>query len=185
MATPVEGTQGYLGASSDLSRVFVQPETPLLSDDIKGSGGVGIYELELAGPGAGTSEELRLVNVNSKGEELNYLAAPGDIEGALIGDNRQNPKREGSAYQAISESGNTVFFQASPTSGPRAYTMTLYARIDHEKTVTISGAEEGQPEIGVGSAGRLPGRLRRRIEGLLHDRTETPARRYRRKGGSV
>jgi hypothetical protein len=148
----VEGFAGFEGASSNLSRVFVQPGNPLLATDKIFSVADGLYEIELSGPGAGTSEELRLVNVGEHGENLGFDSLK---EGPLIGDFRPLPKVEGSSYHAVSESGETVFFSAAPETGPNAEVQEVYARIDREHTTEVSKAEctrcemealEGKPE---------------------------------------
>jgi hypothetical protein len=134
------GTEAYLGGSSDLSRVFIQPGGQLLPSDTATEGSTGIYEIA----GVGTaSPELRLVNVDNNGNEL--LNVKG---GPLIGGTRSSPKIVGTAYHAISQSGRTVFFEATP---PSTGVLTLYARVDNGEsgahTVDISNpAAEGASE---------------------------------------
>jgi hypothetical protein len=122
----VENVAGYLGGSSDLSRVFFQPERSVLPGDSLEKGAAGIYEIS----GMGTpSPQLRLVNVEGpNGSEKELQLPEGSLGGAgpLLGDRHgtsQNPA--GTDYQAISESGETVFFTATPEGGAQ----TLYARI--------------------------------------------------------
>jgi hypothetical protein len=85
----------------------------------------GIYE-EV---GVGTSSpELRLVNVDSSGVMI------GPESESLLG---AEPEREEgpSAYQAMSSDGTKIFFTATPSGG----VPTIYARIDGDETVAISG----------------------------------------------
>jgi hypothetical protein len=123
----VENVAGYLGGSSDLSRVFFQPERSVLPGDSLEKGAAGIYEIS----GMGTlSPQLRLVNVEGpNGSEKELQLPEGAFGGAgpLLGDRHgtsQNPA--GTDYQAISESGETVFFTAAREGGAQ---QTLYARI--------------------------------------------------------
>jgi hypothetical protein len=119
--------QGYLGASANLSRVFLQPETSLLSEDTIEEDSRGIYEIA----GVGTSPpEIRLVNVDNNGVELEMSGGLGP----LLGGQRSSPGVTGTDYQAISESGETVFFSAAPANGVQ----TVYARLHHSETVAVS-----------------------------------------------
>jgi hypothetical protein len=129
-AIQVENPTAYLGGSSDLSRVFIEPIEPLLPEDTGGR--AGIYELAGVGTAA---EELRLVNVDGSGKVLRDDRGQAG-EPPLIGDHRNFSKVEGSAYHAISTDGRTVFFSATPTKENEI--LTLYARVDHEHTVVVS-----------------------------------------------
>jgi hypothetical protein len=136
----IEGSQDYLGASSDLSRLFVQPAAGVGSGPgpfqgelgnamplaLSGAASRGIYEL--AGIGS-SSPTLRLVNVDNPppgappgtfGEELGIKG-----EGPMLGDQRANTLEWGGASHAISEDGRTVFFTATP---PGSQVLTIYAR---------------------------------------------------------
>jgi hypothetical protein len=118
---------GYLGGSSDMSRVFIQPTKPLLANDnLVEQGSDGIYEI--AGVGS-ESPQLRLVNVDNQGNELAIERSPSTYEGPLIGDGLESPLVEGTAYQAISESGETVFFTAQRKGSVVGSPLIVYARI--------------------------------------------------------
>jgi hypothetical protein len=140
-----EAVGGYAGASEDLSRVFIQPGQPLLPNDTAHEY-AGIYEIA----GVGTpSPELRLVNVDNSGNEL----VNGE-QGPLLGDDQPVGTTVGTRYHAISQSGRTVFFEATP---PGTGVLTLYARIDNGEpdahTVDISNpAAEGASECTTCSA---------------------------------
>jgi hypothetical protein len=124
---------GYVdvGQSEDLSRVFLEPGVPLVPDDHLATG--GLYELSDLG---GVSPRLRLVNVASNGTELG-LSPAGD-QTPLLGDSAgQNGL--GTADHAISASGETVFFTATPAGGSG---QTVYARRGGTKTVAVSGAQD-------------------------------------------
>jgi hypothetical protein len=134
----------YLGASSDLTRAFIHPQKPLLPDDTIKEG--GIYEI--AGVGTASPEpKLRLVNVDESGKEL-VLKEEGAERPPLLGHHEiaENPLVEGTEYHAISASGETVFFTATPEG---TEIQTLYARVDGgspaAKTVTIS-AQAPEPD---------------------------------------
>jgi hypothetical protein len=115
----------YLGGSADLSRVFVQPLEPLEpKDHLITLGSKGIYEMTGVGS---ESAQLRLVNVDNKGEELAISRKQGGFAGPLIGAERETePNVKGTAYHAISDSGETVFFTATPAGSSN---LTIYARI--------------------------------------------------------
>jgi hypothetical protein len=114
-------SEGYLGGSSDLSRIFIEPGIPLRSSDAAISYG-SMYEIA----GLGTeSPRLRLVNVDNGGNELELSIASG--EGPLLGDSGEGVYN-GTNYHAISESGRTVFLTATPHAG----VATVYARIHCE-----------------------------------------------------
>ncbi len=118
----------YNGASSDLSTLVFQlnPDTLLLPDDTYTSErGGSIYEMTGVG---GPSPQLKLVNVTNSGESLGAVGTHVSVGYTPIGE-------PGDAYQAISESGNTIFFTVTPTSGG---VPTLYARVGGAETVAIS-----------------------------------------------
>jgi hypothetical protein len=124
---PLSGT--YLGASADLSHVFIRPDGFLLPLDIVPEPPRGIYEIA----GCCTSSSaLRLVNVDNEGNEL-VLLHKGEIKGPLFGDvGHIVVPVEGSEYHAISESGRAVFFTATPNNPKtgEAETLTVYARVN-------------------------------------------------------
>jgi hypothetical protein len=133
-ATPSNASPGtearYLGGSSDLSRVFVQPFAALKPEDpsVEENTPAGIYEIE--GLGTGREPELRLVSVDNKGKGLS-LVEEGHIGGPALGDARPHTKESvwrgyGTDYQAISDNGEKVFFTATP-AGTAA--QSLYARV--------------------------------------------------------
>ena len=134
--------ESYLGASSDLSHVFFQPLYPVASsrfvsppfDKLAKEPGA-IYEIA----GAGTANPvLRIVNVANNGTEMGEATGFGSSEpsGPLLGDSREPSEPAGvvgTAYHAISESGGTVFFTATPTPtqrpvGELSEVQTIYAR---------------------------------------------------------
>jgi hypothetical protein len=151
---------GYIGASSDFSRVFVQPLLFHLLPEDTAPGVAGIYELEDLGAGPG-HEHLRLVNVDNGGKEIltanSSGAEPLIAGGPLVGYAATKPPPEGSAYHAVSANGQTVFFTAAPTE-PQI--PTLYARVDNGQadahTVTVSAPEgvtsEQKPAIFQGAS---------------------------------
>jgi hypothetical protein len=118
---------GFMGSSRDLSRILIQPERPLLPYDITGqSTFAGIYEVA----GVGTeSPTLRLVNVEGPFESEKELVIHkgSQIQGPLVGDRRLSQKVAGTDYHAISESGETVFFTATPEGSEK---LTVYARVE-------------------------------------------------------
>ena len=132
---PVNGVAvhpNYEGASSDLSTVVFQmnPLGFLLPGDTyfgpqNGTGfEVGsIYEITGVG---GPSPKLKLVNVTSGGESL------GSGSHVSIGNFEEGPRTD--VYQAISATGDTIFFTATPAGG----VPTLYARVGGVETVSIS-----------------------------------------------
>jgi hypothetical protein len=135
--TNISEAESYLGASATLSTVVLQPNRPLLPADVQNGGGsAGLYELS----GLGTpSPDLRLVNVDNDGNEL--LGRNGaQLAGPLLGDARHAPAVSGTAFQAISESGQTVFFTATPTATqqPAGEQQTVYARLHHSETISVS-----------------------------------------------
>jgi hypothetical protein len=140
------GTANYMGASSDLSRVFIQPEAALLPGDTT-TEGAGIYEV--AGVGTETPK-LRLVNVEGPFESESELAIhrPSAQEGPALGDRRVTPKIGGTDYHAVSADGEIVFFTANPPGNEAA---TIYARVEGGRpsahTVVVSGQA-----VGTGSA---------------------------------
>jgi hypothetical protein len=142
---------GYLGGSSDLSRLFIQPSSHLSTADKAPTAGgyFGIYELA----GCCTpSSTLRLVNVDNKGKQL-LLLHSGSVEGPLVGDMRPSPRPGtgpvlGSRYHAISTSGGTVFFTATPNEPGEEGIETVYARIHCVHTIQNESTckEEGNGE---------------------------------------
>jgi hypothetical protein len=141
----IQGSADYLGGSSDLSRLFVQPAKagPLQEELGNGlplalttSGNQGIYEL--AGIGS-SSPTLRLVNVGNAGEELGING-----EGPLLGDQRPNPIEWGGDSHAISESGGTVFFTAT---APESKVLTIYARRQCASGSSPNCTEDGNGEF--------------------------------------
>ena len=122
-----EGAQrdGYLGGSADLSRVFVQPQFRLLPNDAEAmQNHAGIYEIA----GVGTeSPELRRVSVDNSGKSL--VLVTGEETHVAIGA-KNIFGHAGSYYHAISSSGRTVFFSATPGgSGNDSETLIVYARV--------------------------------------------------------
>jgi hypothetical protein len=113
------GTKAYEAGSADLSRVFLQPEVPLLPGDFHAtvngaSATAGIYEISHVGPAA----QLRLVNVGHEGPKPGLLVRrpePGATEPPLLGaEAPANEYHQGTQYHAVSQSGQTVFFGATP-----------------------------------------------------------------------
>ena len=132
------GTANYMGASSDLSRVFIQPEAALLPGDTT-TAGAGLYEIA----GVGTeSAKLRLVNVEGPIESESELVIHRGAarEGPALGDRRITPKVGGTDYHAVSENGEVVFFTATGAGSEAA---TIYARVEGGRpgahTVAVSG----------------------------------------------
>jgi hypothetical protein len=132
----------YRGSSSDLSRVFIQPGANLLPSDNLGAGSHGIYEIAAMGTAA---PQLRLVNVDNKEvggkveQENGELTQEG--EGPLLGGSRGRAIVRGTAYHAVSASGETVFFTATPKGGQQApgeetEKQTIYARVRHGEGAT-------------------------------------------------
>jgi hypothetical protein len=116
----------YLGSSADNSRIFIQLESPLLPGEPQVDSSGGIYEIS----GVGTpTPQLRLVTVSNDGQAL-----VNGNEGPLFGDQRESPAVKGTAYHAISESGETLFFTATPPEGVQ----TVYARVGARETVAVS-----------------------------------------------
>jgi hypothetical protein len=142
--TSVDANEDYLGGSTDLSRVFIQPGQALLpAEDTLRGGSAGIYEI--AGMGT-ASPRLRLVNVDNEGKELAENLTT--FEGPLLGDRRETPPVNGSDYHAISESGETVFFTATPlfTQQPVGQQQTVYARIHCAAGSSPSCKDDGNGE---------------------------------------
>jgi hypothetical protein len=129
---PVEGGPNEVGASSDLSRIFLIPEVSLLPGV---PGNQGLYEAS----GLGTAApELRLENVDNSGGLLTMHApaAVSNYSAPLVGDSRYqpHPNLPGTAYHAISKSGETVFMTAArAVSGAgteeEKNVATIYARV--------------------------------------------------------
>jgi len=127
------------GSSSDLSHIVFQArnngETFLAGDTLagEGSGKGSLYEIE----GLGTaSPVLRLVSVdnsgNPLGESSNKVNELGLGGGGSTGED---------VYQAVSEDGSTIYFTAQQSGGGPP---TIYARVDHTSTVTISNPSPSQ-----------------------------------------
>ena len=134
----------YRGASADVSRVFIQILVPLLPGDVRGeelssnkTSSKAIYEI---GP-VGKSAQLRFVNVSGEGgtsasEPLTY-PFEGGLGSPHLGGVAPREENYGTDYHAVSESGETVFFEASlnasETASPRrveeSETPTVFARI--------------------------------------------------------
>ncbi len=145
--TTLQGSQAYLGGSANLSRIFIQPSVGrLLPADLLESGDVGIYEI--AGMGTG-STQLRLVNVDNEGQELVSTTQGSEKVSPLIGDRRPEPPVvNGTAYHAISQNGDTVFFSANPgfTQSPAGGQQTVYARIHCVAKSSVVCKEDGNNE---------------------------------------
>ena len=123
----------YRGASADLSRVFLQPSVPLLAGDVKaeellgsnaGFATAAIYEISPVSPAG----QLRFVNVGDEGGKPSLLTLRNSAGRASPGLGGVTPHEEevGTAYHAVSESGETVFFTAAPEASEAE---TVYARI--------------------------------------------------------
>ena len=125
-----------MGWSTPTVRAFIGPQVPLLPEDavqrVATDESTGsIYEI--AGPGS-ASTTLRLVNIDNQGHVLlasgveggNGLAAPSLGSYAL----KTDGSVAGSEERAISQSGETVFFTATPNSVKQPeQTLALYARV--------------------------------------------------------
>jgi hypothetical protein len=151
--TPIVGalsavdSSAYEGGSADLSRAFLQVEEPLVAEDYVPNARsataystAAIYEVSPVG----TSAQLRLVNVGHEGAEPSLLVrhAPSDgeqkLEPPLLGNGAAPTEYyHGSTYHAVSESGETVFFVATPEDSEKETGRTaaegaataVYARI--------------------------------------------------------
>jgi uncharacterized repeat protein (TIGR01451 family) len=129
----------YKGGSADLSRVIVQPyEMTLLPTDLLHRNGFesteprGIYEISGLGSG---SPHLQLVNVDGEGHELSEENEHAPVlGGAVLG-------VVASSYHAISESGERVFFTATPKGGKP----TVFARLGGLETLALSAPEQCEP----------------------------------------
>jgi hypothetical protein len=135
----------YRGASANLTDlVFASQGGPgsafLPADTSLIGGGTGLYEVTRSGD---TAPELSLINVNDSGEEIGPEAATQLGGVALVGKNVAcggSGVAVGSAYQAISSSGSTIYFTACPSGGVE----TVYARINRASTVAISNPSPSQ-----------------------------------------
>jgi hypothetical protein len=115
-----EATSHYGGASSDLSRVFITTEQ---ASAFVPSATLTYAIYEIAGVGS-ASPILRLVDVNEGAE----LRSPLRESFAYLGANHSaSPTTFGSRYQAISSSGESVFFTSVPKEGGEE--PTLYGRV--------------------------------------------------------
>jgi hypothetical protein len=110
--------QADMGQSADLSTMVVAPGEALLGEDGLAAG--GLYELS----DLFSTPRLRLVNVFD-GQELGLARAGGT---PLLGD--ASHLVEGTAYHALSESGNTIYFSAEAPTG--AHLQQLFARVPCE-----------------------------------------------------
>jgi hypothetical protein len=141
----------YEGSSLDLSHMVFQSGGgasgggAYLPTDISTGTGGALYEVNGLG---GPSPELRLVNVETNGNQI------GPNEGVRLGgvDNNEGQpasckslgsSHSSSDYHAISESGATVYFTACP-SNVEGGVNTIYARIDGRETVAISSPSPSQ-----------------------------------------
>jgi hypothetical protein len=151
--TPIAGavsavdSSAYEGGSADLSRAFLQVEEPLVSEDYVPNARSGtaystaaIYEVSPVG----TAAQLRLVNIGHEGAEPSLLVRRAPNEGEqeteppLLGNGAAPTEYYyGSTYHAVSESGETVFFVATPEDSEKETNRTaaegaataVYARI--------------------------------------------------------
>jgi hypothetical protein len=161
----IQSGAAYLGGSSDLSRLFLQPTgqgrlqgeigngLPLA---LSGAASQGIYEL--AGIGS-SSPTLRLVNVanpppgappGQPGEELGVTVEGVMGEGPMLGDQRVSPIEWGGASHAISEDGRTVFITATPPPPavpPESEVLTIYARRQCAPGSSSNCKEDGNDEF--------------------------------------
>jgi hypothetical protein len=144
----------YEGSSADLSYVIFESRegassgAAFLPADTATGQGAALYEVSGLG---GSSPELRLVNVDTNGNQI------GPAEGVRLGglgaygEGGALPETCGpngnsgdtSAYHAVSESGATVYFTACPSNADGGV-YTLYARIDGKETVAISSPSPSQ-----------------------------------------
>lgn len=108
----------YVGASADLSRVFISK----LQEE--GANLPFLYESAYAGTGVAKPE---LVGVNDEGKQISNCGT------TLGGETRTE------GYNAISSNGERVFFTALSGEGCATPTVNeLYARVDRSETVDIS-----------------------------------------------
>jgi phosphodiesterase/alkaline phosphatase D-like protein len=120
------------GSSSDFSHIVFQTqnnrETFLAADTLGGdaSGFGSLYEIEGLGS---ASPVLRLVSVDNSGNPLGESNNKVNELG-LGGGGRTGVD----VYQAVSEDGSTIYF----TAQREGELPTIYARVDHTSTVTIS-----------------------------------------------
>jgi hypothetical protein len=138
-----EGIEGA-GDTARISRVFLEPQAPVIPTDTIPTG--GLYELDLT---EGDAARPRLVNLSSGGEELK-------LDGThtpLLGDSA-GKDGSGTSDHAVSEDGEYVFFTATPSGGPA---QTVYARVRAEETVAVSapqGCVGGESRCTAGEEGR-------------------------------
>ena len=154
--------RGYVGGSEDLTHVVDVPQALLpVTEGLRSENpGRALYEIE----GVGTpSAQVRLVNVDKKDKELvgdnNGLSLD---EAPRVGDLGTEEGSSGTSYHAISANGEKVFFSALANEdetnevgtpdmnlpGPTLqFFQTLYARVKHTETVTISAPECETTEI--------------------------------------
>jgi hypothetical protein len=131
------------GSSSDLSDMVWQPFGGKGFGILPGDKVGEIYETTGLG---GPSPQLREVSVNNEGTPLTAKSSGGITDQPYIGAvNAIALRRGGSAYQAISSDGQTVYFTAEPAGGGP---LTLYARTGDfaggtpASPVTVTIAEE-------------------------------------------
>ena len=155
----------YEGASSDLSRAFVQVRLPLLAGDQPSAGHTAtpdgsvpdstaaIYEINHLAPEA-AGAHLRIVNIGNEGGKPHVLVhntnvgPEGEVEwvGPLLGDYAPKGPTQGTSFHAVSESGETVFFTATPDG---SLTETVFARVPCSfSELTCETESEGQPVEG-------------------------------------
>ncbi len=124
-----------VGASADLTHVLVRSTEPWPNNPEPASPRAALYEYEgVEAPGE-INREPRLVGVGSDGMAISACGTalggePVTVEG--VGLNAAS-----SGYNAVSASGETVFFTALECAGSPAVS-ELYARIGSAKTVAIS-----------------------------------------------
>jgi len=122
---PIGGfLQAYYGASADLSHLVFQAtssDTHFLPTDTSNcrtgcaAGASGLYELVGLGTG---SPMIRLIDVDDDGAMI------GPAGTTYLGSAAGLNASKGSAYQAVSADGETIYFTATPSGGKP----TLYAR---------------------------------------------------------
>lgn len=132
----------YAGASSDLSRVFLQPQVPLQLPSPPSDTALSGSIYEIAGVNTETPQ-LRLVNVEcpppkatclpTEEQEL-VLRFKSKRQAPYLGDRRRwggagGLAIKGTAYHAVSENGETVFFSATPLTPEGSEGQTIYARV--------------------------------------------------------
>jgi hypothetical protein len=141
----------YLGGSAGLSHVVFGSEggknkaAQFLPADTSTENGDGLYEV--AGLDS-SSPTLRLVNVDNNGNEIgpNTGSSIGGISsdsGVPIPCEPAGGSTFGTSYQAISESGEIIYFTACPSNTLGAVN-AIYARIGGKETVAVSNPSPSQ-----------------------------------------